>query len=220
MFDGLADVAELSPWTYLLVAALCALDAVFPVLPSESVVVAAASLAASRSIQPWTLLAVAFVGALVGDLTSYALGRQARRRWKEPEEVEGRRGRALRWASERLDAQGDRVIITARFIPGGRTATTFASGYLRYPTARFVRADVIGAALWAANGVVLGYLGGQVSDNPLVAMAAGLTLALVVSGGLSLIQRRRGVDAPESSRIRRRSAAQADAGSTLRGGGR
>lgn len=192
MFDELADVARLSPWTYVLVTALCALDAVFPVLPSESVVVAAASVAASRGTQPWTLLLVAAVGALVGDLTSYALGRRARHRFSDPEDMDGHRGQALRWAGDRLAEHGDSVIITARFIPGGRTATTFAAGYLRHPAGRFLRADLIGAILWAANGVVLGYLGGQVSDNPLVAMAAGLTLALVASGVLALVRRLRG----------------------------
>lgn len=201
MFDELADVAGLSPWTYALVTALCAFDAVFPVLPGESVVVAAASLAASRGTQPWILLAAASVGALAGDLTSYALGRRARRRFSGPEDIDGRRGQALRWAGGRLADHGDSVIITARFIPGGRTATTFAAGYLGHPAGRFLRADLIGAVLWATNGVVLGYLGGQVSDNPLVAMAAGLTLALVASGVLALVRRLRGTGAgPPGSR--------------------
>lgn len=216
MFDGLAEVASLSPWTYVLIAGLCAFDAVVPILPSESVVVAAASVAASRETQPWILLMVAFLGAFAGDVASYTIGRRARRHGKDPDKVEGRRGRALRWASQRLDAQGERVIITARFVPGGRTATTFAAGYLLHPTGRFLRADMIGAALWAANGVALGYLGGQVSENPLVATAAGLTLALLASGALTLVRRHRGGGGPSGPPRRHRARAGRDDGSTLR----
>lgn len=76
-------------------------------------------------------------------------------------------------------------------MPGGRTAVTFAAGYLHHPTGRFLRADAIGAVLWAINGVTLGYVGGQVSGNPLIAMAAGLARALVVSTGLAFLRRRR-----------------------------
>jgi membrane protein DedA with SNARE-associated domain len=46
MFDSVANAVSGSPWTYLLLAAVCAGDALFPVLPSETVVIAAAVLAA------------------------------------------------------------------------------------------------------------------------------------------------------------------------------
>lgn len=190
MFDAV-DVASLAAWAYLVVAALAALDAVFPVLPSESVVIVAAALAAQGRLDPWTLAAVAAVGALTGDMTSFGVGRLARRRWKDPHRVGGRRGRLLAWAGHHLDRRGEQVIITARFVPGGRTATTFSAGYLGLRTARFARAAALGAVLWAANGVVIGYVGGQVSENPFVAVAGGLTLGGLVSVAIHLVQRRR-----------------------------
>ncbi|HEU5149133.1 MAG TPA: DedA family protein [Iamia sp.] len=186
-----AGLASLAAWAYLLVFGLSALDAVFPVLPSESVVIVAAALATNGDLDPLALFGVAAAGALTGDLCSFGLGRLARRRWRDPEELGGRRQQLLAWARRHLDHRGEQVIITARFVPGGRTATTFSAGYLGLRRRRFVRAAVLGAVLWAANGVALGYIGGQVSENPFVAMAGGLTLGALASLAIHLVQRRR-----------------------------
>jgi membrane-associated protein len=186
-----AGLASLAAWAYLLVFGLSALDAVFPVLPSESVVIVAAALATNGDLDPLALFAAAAAGALVGDLSSFGLGRLARRRWRDPEEMTGRKARLLLWARKHLDRRGEQVIITARFVPGGRTATTFSAGYLGLRPLRFLRAALLGALLWAANGVALGYVGGQISENPFVAMAGGLALGGVVSVAIHLGQRRR-----------------------------
>jgi membrane protein DedA with SNARE-associated domain len=191
MFD-VAGLASLAAWAYVVVFGLSALDAVFPVLPSESIVIAASALATTGDLDPWAIGAAAAAGALVGDVTSFGLGRVARRRWRDPGEVRGRPGRLLAWAGHHLEARGEQVIITARFVPGGRTATTFSAGYLGLRRRRFLRAAALGAVLWAANGVTLGYVGGQVSEDPLVAMAGGLALGGVVSVAIHLVQRRRG----------------------------
>lgn len=185
-----AGLASLAAWAYLVVFGLSALDAVFPVLPSESVVIVAAALATNGDLDPVVVFGVAAAGALVGDLSSFGLGRLARRRWRDPEDVTGRRGRLLLWARRHLEARGEQVIVTARFVPGGRTATTFSAGYLGLRRRRFLRAALLGALLWAANGVALGSLGGQISENPFVAMAGGLVLGGLVSVAIHLAQRR------------------------------
>jgi membrane-associated protein len=185
-----ADLASLAAWAYVLVFGLSALDAVFPVLPSESVVIVAAALATNGDLDPLALFAVAAGGALTGDLASFTLGRLARRRWRDPSEMRGRRRRLLLWARKHLERRGEQVIVTARFVPGGRTATTFSAGYLGLRPTRFVRAALVGALLWAANGVALGYVGGQISENPIVAMAGGLALGGLVSVAIHVGQRR------------------------------
>ena len=48
MLESLVDLASGSAWTYVLVFGLATLDVLAPILPSESVVVAAAALAASK----------------------------------------------------------------------------------------------------------------------------------------------------------------------------
>src|SRR5215217_8747932 len=51
------------------------------------------------------------------------------------------------------------IIVVARFVPGGRTATTFTAGTVRLAWPRFAAADAVGATLWAAYAAGLGYLG-------------------------------------------------------------
>ncbi len=57
--------------------------------------------------------------------------------------------KAFLWAEEQLETRGFYLIIIARFIPGGRTAVTFSSGYTHGMTyRRFVIADVVAALIW------------------------------------------------------------------------
>ena len=51
--------------------------------------------------------------------------------------------------SDQLEARGFYIIIIARFIPGGRTAVTFSSGYTHgMPWRRFVVADAVAGLIW------------------------------------------------------------------------
>lgn len=51
----------------------------------------------------------------------------------------GRRGRRSRkWAERTLQKYGMRLLIVARFVPGGRTAVTITAGLTHYDRRRFV----------------------------------------------------------------------------------
>lgn len=190
----LAESLMTSPWLYLLVLALVALDGIFPVVPAETVVIAAAAYATTGQPQPLLLLVAAGAGALIGDVTTHHLGRGAgplarwfrRRRWG---------GSLLRWAERELTARGGMLLISARFIPGGRTATTFTSGMVGYPRPRFVGFAAVAGLLWSLYNVGIGMLGGLAfHDRPLLGVALGIglamTLAVVIEGARAL--RRRG----------------------------
>ena len=84
----------------------------------------------------------------------------------------------------------------ARFVPGGRTATTFTSGVvgLRWHT-RFAPFIAVAAVLWALYGALLGYLGGRIfRDQPLYALLVAFGIAGAVAGVAELIRllRKRG----------------------------
>jgi len=88
----------------------------------------------------------------------------------------------LDWAGEALRRHGATIIVVARFVPGGRTATTFTAGTVRLPWPRFAAADAVGASLWAAYAAGLGYLGGETFERrPLYALLFGLGVALLVA---------------------------------------
>jgi membrane protein DedA with SNARE-associated domain len=191
MFDSLLQTVSSSPWTYALILGVCASDAVFPLFPSETVVVAAAVLAANGGLSIAIVAAAAAVGALLGDNAAYLLGQSGLRRLADRLLASGRNRERIEWARVHLRRHGTPIIIVARFIPGGRTATTYASGTLGLPwKRRFLPADGVAAALWAIYASALGYFGGAAFRHNLwlpLLVAAGV--GLLVGGGGELARR-------------------------------
>lgn len=178
-------------WTYFLVLGIVALDSFFPIAPSETVVIAAAVLATRGQLLIWGIIAAAAVGAVVGDNVSYFLGDRLGD-WAAPKLFRGEKGRkGLEWGKRQI-RRHPWVIIIARFIPGGRTATTFASGWLTLPWRRFMRFDVPGGILWALYTAMLGYLGASAFQNSLwKSLLLGVGIAGVIAlaiEGVRLIQ--------------------------------
>jgi membrane-associated protein len=208
VFDWLTQV-QASPWTYLAVLGACALDAVLPIVPSEAVVIAASVLATKGELSIWMIALAAAAGGFLGDTGSYLLGRTAgasaaQRLFRSPKAK-----RRLRWAGEALNRHGATIIVVARFVPGGRTATTFTAGTVRLPWPRFAAADAVGASLWAAYAAGLGYLGGETFERrPLYAFLFGLGVALLVALVVEAARRLR----RRSARAGRRSAAEERSG--------
>jgi membrane-associated protein len=117
---GLSLLAVSSPAPYLVAFLVPALDAVLPVLPSESAVIAlGVATAGSTDPRIAILVALAACGAFAGDNLGYLIGRRfgpaAERRVFAGERGERRRA----WAVHALDRFGARIIIFCRFIPGG-----------------------------------------------------------------------------------------------------
>ena len=189
--DAILHLAESlmgSPWLYLLVLGLTAADGVLPVMPGETVVIAAAAYAVTGEPALLGLLAAAWAGALCGDLLSHQLGRGAgplarwfrRRRWG---------GALLGWAERELNARGGMLLVSARFIPGGRTATTLTSGIVRYPRPRFLWFAALAGLLWAVYYIGIGALGGMMfQDQPLLGVAMGIGAALLLGGAIELVR--------------------------------
>lgn len=202
--NGLIEVVMDSPWAYLAIFLVSAVDAFFPVVPSEATVIAAGVLAAGgKQTLLWVIL-LAAVGAFTGDHVSYLLGRVLGRPAIE-RLLRGQRGsRARAWATQALRTRGGLMIVVCRFIPGGRTATTLAAGALSYPLARFSAYDAAAGLCWATYAALIGYLtGAAFQGNHLLAVAAGIGVAAGLSAILELarwlVRRRRASPAPTSS---------------------
>jgi membrane-associated protein len=182
VFDSVANAVSGSPWTYLLLAAVCAGDAVLPVLPSETAVIAAAVLAAQGRLSIVLVVISAAVGALVGDNMAYAVGRSGLRHLADRLMKSEKSRHRLAWARKQLQHRGVWIIVVARFIPGGRTATTYVAGTVGMPwKRRFLPADGVAALLWALYSSALGYFGGAAFKNNfwlpmLIAAAASILI--------------------------------------------
>jgi membrane-associated protein len=199
VFDRITEYVGGSPLTYGVVFAVSAIDAFFPLVPSETVVITAGTLAAGGGLLLYLVIPAAALGAFAGDNLSYALGdlfgERATKRLFSSEKGQLR----LRQAQHLLDRYGAIVIIAARFIPGGRTATTFAAGTFDMTWRRFVLYDAIAATIWATYAGLIGYLGGSAFQEIWKALALGLGIALAVAGVIEVVRRvqaRRDTDLP------------------------
>jgi len=186
LLQGLIDLLTGSLWTYPLLLGICAGDALIPAFPSETALIVCGIQAARGQLSLELVIVCAAAGAFTGDNASYAvgrwLGRPAVKRFFMGEVAQGR----LDWARKFLKERGSYVLVVARFIPGGRTATTFTAGLvrLRWMT-RFAPYVFVAAILWAVYGGLLGYLGGRLfEDQPIYALLLALGIAALITVGV------------------------------------
>ncbi|MFF5054256.1 DedA family protein [Micromonospora sp. NPDC000663] len=191
--DALLDLLRgtvTSPWVYLVIFGLTAVDAFFPAVPGEAAVITAGVLAASGEHPRLTLVIVsAAIGALVGDHISYAIGRGggARRLARLPDG--SRRRASSEWARRAVDRRGGMILTTSRYVPGGRTAVTLTMGAVRYPRRSFLLYDGIATVSWALYCGLLGYFGGLAFErDPVKGVLAGVGISVVVTFGLEGIR--------------------------------
>lgn len=189
MLESLTDAVSGSPITYPVVMLLVAGDAIVPLVPGESSVVAAAVLAADGELLVWLVALAAFAGAFLGDLAMYGAGRRFGPRIVERHASEGSRAERVEWARGQLDRRGAALIVAAQFVPGGRNVVMLVAGTLRYPLPRFLAAEACGAALWAGFQTTIGYVGGRLLDDTITALLVSLGIAIAVGGLVDLVDR-------------------------------
>ncbi len=188
MLESLTDVVSGSPWTYAFLFAVSALDAVIPLVPSETSVIAAGVLAANGDLVLGLVILVAAAGAILGDNTSYGIGHTVGHRLAE-RFFSGTRKRRLDQAERNLADRGGYLIVVGRFIPGGRTAVTLAAGTLEYPWRRFIAFDVAAGIVWASYAACLGYFGGKTfEESPLKGLALAFGIAVAVTAAVEAVR--------------------------------
>jgi membrane protein DedA with SNARE-associated domain len=182
--DWLSDFSA-NWWFLAIIFVIAFLDSVVPVVPSETMVIIGGVAAGQGDQAVLAVIACGAVGAFLGDNTAYLIGARLSgfvRRRAERRESWGAR---LEWATEQIRVRGGLLLITARFIPGGRTALTVSSGITHQPRGWFVGWISVAAVIWATYATLLGYIGGRTfKDNHtlafLVAFAAALAITVVI----------------------------------------
>lgn len=177
--------------SYVIAVLLPALDAIFPVLPSETAVIAlGVTTAGSTDPRIALLVAAAAAGAFLGDNLAYLIGRRfgpaaQRRFFSSP------KGKATQvWARRSLERFGLQVIIVCRFIPAGRTAVTVTCGLTGYPRRKFVIGTALAALIWAPYAFFIGRLGGRAfEDRPWAGFLIAFAGTIVVSALVEAVRR-------------------------------
>ncbi|MGM7665626.1 DedA family protein [Microbacterium sp. A93] len=173
--------AAASPWLYLVMFATAVIDGFFPPIPSETVLVAAAAVAASTGeVNLPLLIAVAALGAVIGDNIAYAIGRSVGTRrfaWMRRPRVAA----AFERAQRTLNGNGALLILGARYIPVGRVVVNMSAGALGYSWRRFLPISAVAGLTWAIYSALIGMLAGHwLEDQPFLSVVFGVAFALVI----------------------------------------
>jgi membrane protein DedA with SNARE-associated domain len=199
-----------SPWVYVILVAIAAVDGFFPAVPSETAVITAGVFAAASG-QPNVALivAAATIGAFAGDHISYLIGRSSIGRLRKRAKARA----VFDWAGRALHERGGLVLIIARYIPGGRTATTLTAGAVGYPLRSFSFFDAIAAASWGVYATMIGYLGGTAfRDDPIKGLLVGFGIAVAVTLAVEVGRQVRKRTAKSRTQAGSKSRSEASAG--------
>lgn len=203
-------ILELSqnPWFLGLLFLIALLDSIVPIVPSEfSVIAGGVAAGAGELIDDQRTLSIVLVivlgalGAYVGDSLAYWIGQRSDKALKRIF-FRGEKGEQRLFATgEQIRKRGGLLLITARFIPGGRTAMTFSCGLTGQPfLSWFTRWDLLATTLWASYAGLLGFYFSSTIDNPSTALWLAFGFALSVTLTIEVVRwvidrRRSGSDA-------------------------
>lgn len=184
MFEQFTDlVAHASGWAYAIIFLFAVIDAILPVVPSETAVITAGVVAAAGDLSLPLVIVSGALGAFSGDNLAYAIGRRYGTRAVDRFFRGEKARRRLDAARGQLDRRGGELIAVGRFIPGGRTAVTITAGLTGFRWPRFAAFDAIAAVIWAGYAGLLGYFGGRAFEQQ---AWKGLLLALGIAFGVTL----------------------------------
>lgn len=194
-FDWLKDFSS-SPWFYLIIFVIAALDSVLPIVPSETLVIIGGVSAGLGNLWIPLVIVVAVSGAFIGDNMSYLIGREASD-WVIRRQTRTDKG-AARMAKivEQVHERGGLLLITARFIPGGRTALTLSCGVTKQPRRWFIGWVAVATVIWGNYAALLGFIGGKsFEDNHtlafIIAFVSAFSITLVIELVRWLLKRAR-----------------------------
>ena len=155
---------------------------IFPLLPGDSLLFLAGTVAAVSGVNVHLLVLTLFAAAVLGDSVNYAVGRYiGPKAFHRPQDT-----RLGRWLKPQYlqrthrfyEKYGGFTIVIGRFVPIVRTFAPFLAGVGEMTYRKFLSYNVIGAAAWVASLAYAGFLFGNipwVKDN-----LALIVLAIVI----------------------------------------
>jgi membrane-associated protein len=135
---------------------------VMPLLPGDSLLFAAGAVAASTGgLNPWLLIPLLVVAALLGDNLNYFVGKRFGSTIKKREQILFFKHQYLLETEAFYAKHGGKTVIMARFIPIVRTVAPFVAGAGSMAYGKYIIFCVIGALLWVPSLTLLGYFFGN-----------------------------------------------------------
>jgi membrane-associated protein len=166
---------------YLILWGFVTFDAVIPILPSESLLNAASTLASQGQLELGYIIVAGALGAIVGDSLLYWLARTVGRKLAAERLEKTTDNPKVAVALEVFGETAPLLIVAGRFVPGVRFVVNATMGLHRYSYPRFLLWSVLGAWLWAGYTCVFSWwIGTKIGDWPILSIA----VSAVITGAL------------------------------------
>ncbi len=188
LLDSLESISS-SPWFYVAIFTVAFLDSILPIVPGETTVILGGIAAGQGDLSLGLVIACGAIGAFAGDSTAYVIGRKASGPLQRSVLSSDTWQERLAAASRQLEKRGGPLLITGRFIPGGRTALTLSSGITERPYGWFARWIAAATIIWATYAAGLGFIAGErFNDDHTTAFLFAFGSAIAATGLIELIR--------------------------------
>jgi membrane-associated protein len=197
LISFIRDPGEIIAGGYPLLALVIFLEtgALVFFLPGDSLLVTAGLYASAGKLSLLWLNLLLIPMAIIGDATSYAIGRKAgpaifsrpKSRFFNPAH--------LKTAHDFYERHGGKAIIIARFMPLVRTFVPVVAGVGQMPYRRFATYNVVGAAAWVMSMTVTGFvLGNMVPDigKHIEKVIIAVVFISILPGIIAYLRRKKG----------------------------
>ncbi|MFE9700328.1 DedA family protein [Streptomyces sp. NPDC006270] len=167
-------------------------DALVPVLPSGSLVLAAASFSLGHGPAPLALVLAVAASSFLGDLALVTVARSRSGRIGARMARHAGAAAAAQRMRDALTRRLGRATLAARFVPGGRTMLGLVLDGAPRQRRAYLRWSALGGLVWAGYLVGLGCLNGYWFDTRWVGFAVSASAGVAISATLARAVRRSG----------------------------
>jgi membrane-associated protein len=158
-------IGKYGTWTYVVLFLIVFCETglvVTPILPGDSLLFAAGSMAAIGALNPHTTFLLLTAAAILGDTVNYSIGHVIGPKVFHYETSRIFKKEYLVRTHAFFEKYGGKTIIIARFVPIVRTFAPFVAGVGAMTYSRFIAYNVIGGIFWVSSLVYAGYFFGNI----------------------------------------------------------
>ncbi len=183
-------------WSYFILGFTIFAETAFIVtsfLPSDVVLFAACSLMmVQKSFNPFILIPIFFVCAVLGDNLNFAIGRMLRKKVIKSGKVFFIKQQTLEKANIIFEKSGGTAIFCARFVPFLRSIIPFITGISKKEYNWFFKKNILSVALWTVLYCSLGVFFGNLNfvKNHFGVVALGIGCITIITAVISLFIRK------------------------------
>jgi membrane protein DedA with SNARE-associated domain len=167
---------------YPLLFVLVGTESAGALVPGETSLIVAASLAAQGRLSLPLVIGVAAGAAILGDNIGYLIGRRGLRRLLDrPSRWSARKRRLVERGEVFFARRGAAAVFFGRWLPGLRVVASWLAGANRMPWRRFLLWNALGGIAWASTVGAVAYVLGRSASGSLGAIGfAGVGIAVLI----------------------------------------